>query len=188
MEIHRHEHEKLERLYQLYEQKMFRVAYSILNQTEQAEDAVSEVFLKLMYRMDRIREAESEETQWYLLRMIKNEAIDQYRKNQKENRYREAAGSKTERSGDPLEDWAAREDFRQEFSDGFQKLSSKYQEVLWLRFVKERSVAETAEILGISETLVRKRVERARKIWKKQTKEGELIRIAVRRNQGKEQI
>lgn len=168
MDMHRHEQEKLERLYRLYEQKMFRIAYSILNQTEQAEDAVSEVFLKLIYRMDQIREPESEETQRYLLRMIKNEAIDGYRRNQRESRYREAVEAETEPTVDPFKGWADREDFRWKFRAGFQKLPPKYQEVIWLRFVKEQSVAETAGLLGISEALVRKRIERARKLLAKQ--------------------
>lgn len=37
--------EKLDQLYALYEQPMYRIAYAILHHTEQAEDAVSDAFL-----------------------------------------------------------------------------------------------------------------------------------------------
>ena len=36
--------EKLQRLYQLYEQPMYRIAYAILHHVEQSEDAVSDAF------------------------------------------------------------------------------------------------------------------------------------------------
>ena len=40
--------EKLHQLYALYEQPLYRIAYAILHQTEQAEDAVSDAFLKII--------------------------------------------------------------------------------------------------------------------------------------------
>lgn len=39
--------EKLDILYNLYEQPMYRVAYAILHKKCQAEDAVSESFIKI---------------------------------------------------------------------------------------------------------------------------------------------
>mgnify|MGYP000590374628 CR=1 FL=1 len=40
--------EKLHQLYALYDQPLYRIAYAILHQTEQAEDAVSDAFLKII--------------------------------------------------------------------------------------------------------------------------------------------
>ena len=38
--------ETLRQLYEQYEQPMYRIAYAILHHTEQAEDAVSDAFLR----------------------------------------------------------------------------------------------------------------------------------------------
>ena len=46
--------EKLHQLYALYEQPLYRIAYAILHQTEQAEDAVSDAFLKIISHLDQI--------------------------------------------------------------------------------------------------------------------------------------
>ena len=40
--------ERIEQIYQLYEQKMYRIAYSILGNSYDAEDAVQDAFLKLV--------------------------------------------------------------------------------------------------------------------------------------------
>ena len=45
--------EKLHQLYALYEQPLYRIAYAILHQTEQAEDAVSDAFLHISTKSNR---------------------------------------------------------------------------------------------------------------------------------------
>ena len=157
------EYEKLSRLYQLYEQRMYRIAYAILRQAEQAEDAVQEVFLRLLFKMDKVQDVTSEQTQRYLLAMIKNEAIDQYRRNQMENERRAAQEQADEMAVEPLEEWLKREAERQQVQEVLGRLPEKFRDIVWLRVVKGKTSRETAKILGISEALVRKRLERARK-------------------------
>lgn len=47
------EQEKLKLLYDIYEQPMYRIAYAILHHTEQAEDAVSDAFLRILKNLKR---------------------------------------------------------------------------------------------------------------------------------------
>ena len=47
MKVTNNDYEKMEELYELYEQKIYYVAYSILNNIQQAEDAVQETFITL---------------------------------------------------------------------------------------------------------------------------------------------
>ena len=54
--------EKLHQLYALYEQPLYRIAYAILHQTEQAEDAVSDAFLKIIPHLDQIESPDSPKT------------------------------------------------------------------------------------------------------------------------------
>ena len=47
MKVTNNDYEKMEELYELYEQKIYYVAYSILNNIQQAEDAVQDVYYSL---------------------------------------------------------------------------------------------------------------------------------------------
>lgn len=76
--------EKLHQLYALYEQPLYRIAYAILHQTEQAEDAVSDAFLKIIPHLDQIESPDSPKTKAFLIQVIRNTAINQYRKNAKD--------------------------------------------------------------------------------------------------------
>lgn len=76
--------EKLSLLYELYEQQLYWVAYSVLHQEQQAEDAVQDTFEKLVKKIYGIQDPASAEVKYLLLRMVKNTAIDKYRKNNRE--------------------------------------------------------------------------------------------------------
>lgn len=76
---------KIEQLYTIYEQPMYRIAYAILKNEWQAEDAVSDSFEKIIVNISKIGNPRSEKTKRYVISIIKNAAIDQYRKNSKEN-------------------------------------------------------------------------------------------------------
>lgn len=79
------EQEKLDHLYNIYEQPMYRIAYAILHHTQQAEDAVSDAFLRIIQNLRKIGDVDSEQTKRYIIRIIRSTAINQYRKNQKES-------------------------------------------------------------------------------------------------------
>ena len=77
--------EKLDQLYALYEQPMYRIAYAILHHTEQAEDAVSDAFLRIMKNLKKIGNVQSEKTKHYIVCIIRSTAINQYRQNQRDS-------------------------------------------------------------------------------------------------------
>ena len=72
--------EKLERLYELYEQKMYAVAFSILRNEWQAEDAVQDAFVRLLKNIRKLRDLEDAKTRSYVLQTIQSASLDQYRK------------------------------------------------------------------------------------------------------------
>ena len=78
------DYEKMEELYELYEQKVYYVTYSILNNIQQAEDAVQETFITLYQHLEKIGNLNTEEIKRYILRIAKNKAIDSYRKNKRQ--------------------------------------------------------------------------------------------------------
>lgn len=54
MKVTNNDYEKMEELYELYEQKVYYVAYSILNNIQQAEDAVQETFITLYKNLENL--------------------------------------------------------------------------------------------------------------------------------------
>ena len=115
---------------------------------------------------------ESVQTKQYVIRIIQNVSIDQYRKNQRE--YGKVISMTEENEmvipdeKDEIEEMLSRNDNREEVDRLLSKLSEPYREVIKYRIIHNLSVAETAAILDIKETLVRKRFERAKKQLQKE--------------------
>lgn len=60
----------LETMYELYEQGMYRVAYGVLHNKEQAEDAVQDSFEKLLEYLPEIDAPDSPKTQKLVLKIV----------------------------------------------------------------------------------------------------------------------
>lgn len=153
---------RLTRFFELYEQKMYRVAYGILHNESQAEDAVMVAFEGIV-RSGRVpRNPTSKKAERLAFAAVRNAAIDQYRKNTRE-RWRtqplteDAFAIPTKDSDEPERSILAQAGFDSLIAP----LKSSHQEVLRERFVEGNSVRETADKLGISEVSVRKRQQRA---------------------------
>lgn len=74
----------MEKCYQLYEQKMYQVAYYIVQDSGWAEDAVQDAFLKLMKGQVYFEDACSDDCKRYIITVIRNSAIDIYNKKKRE--------------------------------------------------------------------------------------------------------
>ena len=151
---------KIEALYALYEQELFRVCFAVLGDSYLAEDALSESFLKLIRLRDKIGDVKSPATRRLVIKIAKNTAIDYYRKNKREL---EHACSLPERESYEM---SLEQDFDGVFAgvgaELLNKLDGKYRAVVECICIENLSVRETAAILRISESCVRKRLERAR--------------------------
>ena len=164
----------LENCYRQYEAKMYYIAYAVLKDVQQAEDAVQNVFLTIMKKEIYCEDVTSDDCKRYMMRAVKNAAIDQYRKNQREQEHMYLADDECFLIfEDP--DWNRKDnDFQKEseLDELLQSIPQKYANVIYYRVVEELSVKETADKLKISEANVRKRYERAKKLLQKQGKGG----------------
>lgn len=143
---------------------MYQSAYRILQDCEQAEDAVQEAFLKLMKGRVYFEDVCSDDCKKYMITVIKHSAIDIYNKKKREQSLfclcdESIYGQRTE----PRDTGVKATDVQEMIS----VLSPPYYEVVDCLAVKNLSVKETSEKLGISEANVRKRFERAKKMLKK---------------------
>ena len=137
----------MQQLFTRYEQPMYRIAYSILHHPQQAEDAVSETFLKVLEHLDQVQDVNSSKTKQFLVSITRNTAINLYRRNQRER-----------------EQSMGMEDLPTELAVAamLRGLSPEQQEILILRCYEEFSFREIGAILGIRPAAARKRYERAK--------------------------
>ena len=158
--------------YDMYEQKVYRLAYAVLGDVWQAEEAVQETFLKLISCRDMVRRMSESKRTAYITKMAKNIAIDMYRSNKRASESVSAfVGDETSaetlenavwnHSADSGRDMADEVEKRQLVKDVLERLSGDDALILQLRIIRQLSVRETSAIMNMSESAVRKRYERA---------------------------
>lgn len=157
--------EKLQRIYEIYEQPMYRIAFAVLKNPELAEDAVSDAFVRIIDRLKKIRSPESDRTKAYIVKVIKSTSINIYRK-KKRSLIRELP---IDDSIIQIPDSQNVEEHVTAVMDGqdkrnlLNKLDDTDRNIIILRCGNELSWKEVAERTSMTESTARKRFERARK-------------------------
>ena len=77
---------KFEKVYLTYKGLMYHTAYKVLNNEEDAEDAVHNAFVKIAESISKIGEPVCPKTQVYVVTIVENKAIDLYRANQRRSK------------------------------------------------------------------------------------------------------
>ena len=157
-----------QQLFSAYSDKIYRLAVSILENEDDAEDIVQEVFTRFFENLDRF-EGRSKIGTW-LYRVAYNASIDRLRK------YRSRPVAELDFSfedgiplPDELSDWSEsagtvfdQQEIRQKLEDAIQSLPETLRVVFLLRDVEELSTLDTANILEITPGAVKVRLHRAR--------------------------
>lgn len=151
-----------EELYYEYRQGMYGLAYSILVDSHAAEDAVHTVFLRLIKHIEKVEKLDKEKQKSYLLTAVKHAALDIKRKQK-----RHAEISMEEVPENLLAD-SGMEFWEKELVISILKLPVIYREILQYKYAVGIENKQIADMLGISESTVRKRLERAKKMLKEQ--------------------
>lgn len=154
------EAEKLHKLYEIYEQPMYRVAFSVLKNTSDAEDAVSDAFMSIIKKIGSIGEPYSPKTKNYIVKTIKSSAIDIYRKNRRNYDRTQPLDD----SINSIPDTAS--GVENDIGDNdriLDKLNEIDRKIITLRCRDELQWRDIAQRMSMTESNVRKRFERARK-------------------------
>lgn len=144
---------KFEEVYRLYRDYMYRVAFAILRNPQDAEDAVQSSFVRVAENIGRIGDARSLGTRSFLVTIVRNIAIDLYRRKRRflqgeyvdavvgvENTYRGENG----------------------VAKCMLKLPEKQRNVLVLKYCHGYELKEVAKMLGISYQNALKTEQRAK--------------------------
>jgi RNA polymerase sigma-70 factor, ECF subfamily len=152
-----------------YERRVFAIAFTVLRNEQDAEDAAQDAFLKAFKYLGQFR-AESRFSTW-LIQVAINEARLRLRKSHLEIMrpivdQENEDGTYTPRD---FTDWREipsealeRKEIRERLVAALGSLAQKYREVFVLRDVEHMSIEDTALALGISAGAVKTRLLRAR--------------------------
>lgn len=144
---------RFERIYERYRNLMYHVAYRILRNPQDAEDAVHQAFVSIIQNIHKFVQIDCPETRSFIVLMTERKAIDLIRIRHSEKIL-------------PLnEDWVGLEipaPGDHGLADALAKLPVRYREVLLLRFDNGYSTRELAKMLGLTESGVRKLIGRAK--------------------------
>lgn len=162
------EKSKFEELYYTYRQDMYAVAYAILNNIQDAEDAVSQAFFNIAESFTKISQVDCHELRSYIVIITKNTALNIYRKNKTERSHSVAIGYDLSKYMENYPD----ENY-QHLVDSISQLSENDKEIMVLYYMHGFTAKQIGKQLGISENAVRKRVERAKVKLKEKLEAGE---------------
>ncbi len=134
----------------LYQKRVFVLAYSFFRNRDDALDIVQETFLRFYQKVNMFRRGES--FQNWLLQIAKNLCIDYYRKNYGKNREL--------KSDTPIEEMnlsvqngmnpEVSSDLKSIFSMCIKKLAEKQRLIFVMKHYNQLKYREIAEVLGIS--------------------------------------
>ncbi len=148
-----------------YNQRLYRVARSILRDDTEAEDVMQDAYVRA-YQHLRQFEGRARFSTW-LTRIAVHEALGRLRRHSRHDSIDELTPEGetmlelSARAPDP-EYRAANSETRQMLEKAVLELPESYRAVLVMRDVEEMSTTETAESLGLTEDNVKVRLHRAR--------------------------
>jgi len=145
--------DKLSRLYHIYRPSMLRLAFRVLGNERDAEDAVQDAIESIARNLDRLHAPEDPKTRGYVMVVTERKAIDLLR-------------ARRRQETDELDEDAGSIEFPDTGEHGLAwcmtKLPPRYREILLIRFVYGYSMRETAELMDIPFTTVGKLSQRAK--------------------------
>ena len=151
------EKSKFEELYNTYKQDMYAIAYAILNNVQDAEDAVSQAFFSIAESFTKISQTPCHELRSYVVIITKNTALNIYRKNKAERTHSVPVEYDLSKY---LEEYP--DDNYQYLVESIRSLTGDDKDIIVLYYLYGFTAKQIGKQLSISEDAVRKRVERAK--------------------------
>lgn len=156
-----------EELYHTYKQGMYAVAYGVLHNKEDAEDAVQKAFISIANNFEKIKSISSQGLKPCIVIIVRNHAINIYNSNK-----RQAERTVEYDDNDAPVDVNFLENYEyEELIAVISELPAIYRDIIFLHYVRGFSPKEIGKMLDIKAETVWKRIERAKKKLKKALEE-----------------
>jgi RNA polymerase sigma-70 factor (ECF subfamily) len=158
----------IERLVQTYQQDVYRLALSILDDPEEADDATQEVFLAVLRSLDSFRGDSSFKT--WLFSITINVCRSRLRRGKSRMKLSQVLQSLFRSEQDQPESKAIQNEADKKLWQAIRALDEKHRIPIILRYYHDLPVNEIADMLGIPVGTVHSRLNHARKrlrVWLK---------------------
>jgi len=163
----------VEHFVQTYQQDVYRLALSILDDSNEAEEATQEALLVALRSLDSFHGASSLKT--WLFSITVNICRTRWQHQKRRERLQQILHRVFERSSSPsAEDNSIQNESRETLWRAIHRMDEKHYIAIVLRYYHDLSVAEIAHILQIPEGTVHSRLNTARKRLHEILKEGSL--------------
>lgn len=161
----------IKHLYHEYSDDIYKFILFLLKDVQLSEDLTQDTFINAYRNLEQFKHHSAYKT--WLLRIAKNVTIDYLRKKRPISYNFDLIFNRlTDQSALP-EEIAIANDDEKTFYIALNKIKFKYRLIIYLRKIKELSIAETAGILNVPEERVKTDLFRGLKLLKKQLeKEG----------------
>lgn len=147
-------------IYELFYKQAFKAAFFITNDAGLAEDAVHEVFLKLLNKVDQIEDPSKLEA--WLCRTASNTARDIVRHRYRSALFAEARNVYSDNQRISPEVTLLINEEKQIIKQYIERLQPEHKIVIYLKYYQDLPVDEISKILGIPVGTVKSRLIRAR--------------------------
>lgn len=134
-----------------YSRKLFFLAWRLLRDRTEAEDAVQETFVKAYKALKGFR-GDALFSTW-IYRIALNHVLNKVRKLSRHPRIEQDLDSFSSKS--TPEAWARKTSLKKAVADAIDELPARQRAIFHMRYEEERSHREIAEILGLSEGAVK---------------------------------
>lgn len=144
----------------IYQKELYRLAFHILKNKEDAEDALQETLYRAYSHLGQLKNPEYFKT--WMVRILLNTAFEMQKKrknNLELDEYKDVIGKSEDITTKIMLETVIRE------------MDEKYQYVIFLYYYENYSVKEISEILNVSVMNVKQRLSRPRKILKEKLSE-----------------
>lgn len=154
---------EFENKYNLYKTTIYSIAYNYVHNQSDSDDITQEVFLKYLKSNEKFESLDHEK--YWLIRVTINTSISFIKSKWKskvifDNEYIDTIKDEQSANSEAYDKLHMREVIA--------KLDNKYKDVIILYYYQNYSTNEIASILNISNSAVKKRLERARNIIRKE--------------------
>lgn len=163
--------EKIQCVYQQYVRLVYYIAFGILKNKEDAEDAVQETFIRIIKNISKILDPFCPKTMNFVVIICKNISLDMLKK-RKHIKTEELSDYISDElyGADPYE-MTSEKEIIQIIVDAVHELPDRYRYCMYMELVLELGYKEIAAMLGQKSETVRKRLQRGKKILRKKLKE-----------------
>lgn len=146
-----------EKLMRKYDQRLFRIAMSIINDETEAKDIMQTAYLNVYLRLPALQNKSNFST--WIIKILVNESL--LRKRSKLKQQKNLAKQTDNETETPLKTLLNKE-LKALLEKAIAELPEKYKLVFVMREIEEMSIHETMEVLNLSESNVKIRLKQGK--------------------------